>query len=145
MWEKQWFCDQASWIAPCYPHQDLKLRTVPFVSSVISVFQWELYNYGSYPAGVYDGVQLQHHQATGTLAPTEWKCVFGGREGSGRGFELINVQGLFRIYWCVAKCVAAFPTRKAVYVLIFPKSFQYCGLFVREVWAVESWPQNRCN
>lgn len=67
-----------------------------------------------------------------------------GRAGSKR-FELVKVQGLFRIYCCLVKCVAAFHSMMAVYLLIFQKSFQYCGLSIMEVWAVESWPQNRCN
>lgn len=89
-------------------------------------------------------VQLQHPWATGTVVWMEWECVFGAGGGN-RGFELIKVQSLFIIYWCVVNCVAAFPRMMAVCLLISQKSFQYCGLFIMEVWVVESWPQNWCN
>lgn len=48
---RNWFCCQASWIAPCYHHQDLKWCVVPLVSSLISAFQGELYNYKEWLSG----------------------------------------------------------------------------------------------
>lgn len=53
-------------------------------------------------------VQLQHHQATGALAWVDQECISGAGRAGNRGFELIKVRGLLRIYWRAVKWYCSF-------------------------------------